>query len=189
MKRGVAFLKDILSQKPSKVLVLFDSGTTSKASVVEAFTGQTNLTVSGVQVDLELIDTMAKWERTVLEAKNKGYDAIFVGLYHTIVDENGKNVDANNVLQWTSEKTPVPIFCFWDFAVGPDKTIGGYVLYGQVQGEMAGKMVKQIFAGASPGSIPEQTAREGQFLYSKAQLKKWNLTLPSKIAGDARYTD
>ena len=56
----------------------------------------------------------------------KGYDVILLGLYHTLRDDTGKHVEAEKVLEWTSENTPVPSFAFWDFLLGPRKAIGGY---------------------------------------------------------------
>ena len=72
-------------------------------------------------------------EEAVLNAKKNGYEAIFIGLYHTLVDDDGKHVSEQTVLEWTSAHSPVPLFCFWEFSVGKGKAIGGLVLDGRDQ--------------------------------------------------------
>ena len=72
------------------------------------------------------------WQEAVLNAKKNGYEAIFIGLYHTLVDDDGKHVSEQTVLEWTSAHSPVPLFCFWEFSVGTGKAIGGLVLDGVI---------------------------------------------------------
>ncbi len=50
-------------------MILFDSGTTSQASVREVFTGKSSISISGIQVDLKLINNISIWKETVLKAK------------------------------------------------------------------------------------------------------------------------
>lgn len=189
MKRSIALIRQITQAKAKKVLILFDSGTTSKTSVVEVFGGKTSISLIGIQMDLKLIGKLSQWKKSVLNAQKEGYDALFVGLYHTITDHTGKHVPDEKILKWTSKNTPVPPFCFWDFAVGPEKTAGGLVLFGQPQGEEAGKLARQILSGKSPGKIKPVTAQRGRLLFSKSQLKKWGLTLPGPVAAKAHYTE
>jgi len=127
-------------------------------------------------------------EKKCPECRKKGYDVIFVGLYQAITDDKGKHVNDENIVKWTSEHTPVPLFGFWDFAVGPDKTIGGYVLSGKEQGTTAGKIALNILSGKKPGSIFPEIAERGKYLFSKSQLKKWGLTIPGHIDSQAEYT-
>lgn len=183
---AIGSIAEILQPKPDKILVLFDNGTTSRASVSEAFKGKTRSDISGVRIDLQLISNFELWQQTVLQAGNQGYDAIVVGLYHTIVGNDGKNIPADQVMKWTSENTPVPPFGFWDFSVGKGQTIGGFVLYGKEQGITAAEMAKQILNGMAPKDIPVVVGKKGQFLFSKEELAKYRLTLPADIAKKAR---
>lgn len=182
-------ISKIIQPKPDKILVLFDNGTTSQASVSEAFKGKTRNEISGVRVDLQLISNFDLWQKTVLEAGHQGYDAIVVGLYHTLVDKEGKNIPADQVMAWTSENTPVPPFGFWDFSVGAEKTIGGFVLYGKEQGIVAAEMAKKILNGTAPKDVPVVVGKKGQFLFSKKALEKYRLTLPKDIARQSRMVD
>ena len=182
-------IEEVVRPAPKKVLVLFDSGTTSRTSVAEAFKGQSSQLISNTLVDLKLIATWEDWQHTVKEAKRQGYDAIVVGLYHTLVDRQGKNVPADQVLAWTSANTPLPPFSFWDFSIGAEGTIGGFVLSGKEQGKAAAAMVEKILAGTPPEKIAPKVGQNGKFEFSRHQLKKWGLTVPKQMAARATWTD
>jgi len=187
LKRSIVFINKILKIK--KVLVLFDSGTTSQVVRDEIFSGKESVSIIDIRVDIKPMDNYTVWKKAVLNAKEQGYDVIFVGLYHTIKDDMGKHVDAEKIVEWTSENTPIPPFAFWDFAVGPRKAIGGYVLFGEEQGKTAAKIALKILSGENPSEIRPKIAQKGRFLFSESQLKKWGLTLPSNIAVAAKYTE
>jgi hypothetical protein len=186
--RSIVTLKPLLGQQP-RVLVLFDSGPTSEASVAEAFANKDQLQVSGVTLNLKMIGLDEEWKNTILSSKELGYTAIFIGLYHTLVDSEGNSVDADDILFWTSRHTPVPNFAFWDFSVGRDKTIGGYVLFGKTQAELASDIIEKILAGTPASSIMPIFGERGRFLFSKSQLQRWKLTLPAYVAAHAEWVD
>lgn len=185
LKRSIKNHSNILKVK--KVLVLFDSGTTAQSTLNEIFFGKTTLLLQDIIVDIKLLDKFEVWKDTVRNSKKEGYDIIIVGLYHTIKDKFGNNVDANKILKWTSVNTPLPPFAFWDFAVGEEKTIGGYVLFGKAQGLEAAKIALNMLRDKNFSLRLPIKAEEGQFLFSKSQLKKWNLKLGYEISGKIKY--
>ena len=67
-------------------------------------------------------------------------------------------------------------------------TAGGFVLFGKVQGEIAAKQALKILSGTAPNKIKPIIPENGRFLFSKAQLAKWNLSLPKNIEKDSEYT-
>lgn len=184
--RSVIMIREILDIK--KVLVLLDSGTTAKVLHEEIFNGRDTISLSKVDLHIQMISGCAPWKDAVLTAKEKGYDALIIGLYHTLVDNDGSHVDEEEIITWSSAHTPVPPFGFWDFSVGPDKNIGGYVLVGETQGITAGKMAAEILSGKNPGAIPPATPEKGRFLFSRSQLYKWRIILPDRIADQAEFT-
>ncbi len=186
-QRSILFINTFLKLK--KVLILFDSGTTSQVISSEIFNAQESVFFSGIQADIKLIDSYINWQEAVLNSKKEGYDIIIAGLYHTIKDHTGSHVDAEKVLEWTSQNTPLPPFGFWDFSVGANKTIGGYVLFGKEHGITAGRIALEILSGKSPGDINPQIPEKGRFLFSQSQLKKWGVTLTDPIASTAKYTE
>jgi ABC-type uncharacterized transport system substrate-binding protein len=179
----------VVRPSPKRVLVLFDNGTTSQASVAEAFKNKSSQLISNILVELKLIDDWDEWQQTVKTARQQGYEAIVVGLYHTLTDSQGRNIPAAQVLQWTSANSPLPPFTFWDFSIGADKTIGGFVLSGQEQGKAAAGVVRRIIGGAAPADIPPAVGKNGKFVFSRAQLQKWNLTVPEQISNKTAWTD
>lgn len=183
-KRNISELNKVMGGKMKSILVLFDSGNTSMASVEEAFKGKAEMSVSGIKVKLELVGEQGKWHEMVNGAKGK-YDAIVVGLYHTLVNASGAHVPANDILSWTSENSKVPLFAFWDFTVGKGMAVGGLVLFGKIQGEEAAKYAKRILSGESPSSIQPIIAKKGRFYFSESELKRWNLSLPEDIKKQA----
>ncbi|WP_139121672.1 sugar ABC transporter [Piscirickettsia litoralis] len=123
LKRNIYLLKKILLPQPKKVLLLFDDGNTSQV-LLNYFSG--NITkVNGVEVHIKLIKFIETWYQTVLTSKAKGYDAVFIGLYQTLVNKAGEHVKADDIIHWTSKHSPLPLFAFWSFAVGKDKAIWG----------------------------------------------------------------
>ncbi|WP_163835575.1 ABC transporter substrate-binding protein [Spartinivicinus ruber] len=187
-KKSVVEIKKIMP-KAKQILVLFDSGNTSMHAVEEAFKGKTSLKISGLKVELKQIGKKDLWESTIHSAKNDGFDAIIIGLYHTLIDNDNKSVNAETLIKWTSQNTPVPLFAFWSFTVGTDKAIGGMVLEGYSQGEKAAGIAKRILKGDNPTDIRPVIGEKGKFLFSKALLDKWKLTLPPDIADKTEYID
>ena len=182
-------IQRLLPKPPRKILILFDSGTTSQAAVSETFGGQTRLEVLGTLADLRLIRDLHTWKTTILEAEAEGYEAILIGLYHLLEDKAGAIVPPLEVLRWTSKNTPVPPFSLWDFSVGPDLALGGRVLTGVEQGTEAGRIALEILDGARPASIPRRSVSRGRLVLSRHQLERWNLVLPSDLEAEVELRD
>ncbi|BDQ37377.1 hypothetical protein SYK_17370 [Pseudodesulfovibrio nedwellii] len=177
-KRSIVFIQDILHGGLKKCLVLYDNSTTAYASLDSVFDNQQNLRFAGTETNIRLIDTLKDWREAVLSAKDHGYNAMIVGLYHTIVDEDGNHVPDENVIRWTSANSPIPVFGFWDFSIGKDKALGGLVLAADPQGWEAAKLVKRILEGERASDIEPVIAETGRFIFSDYELKRWNLSRP-----------
>jgi len=185
LKRSLLYLAKLLPVQ--KALVLFDSGTTAKATFKEVFLSRKSQFIRDIKVDIKLIDTYDTWKKNILGAKKQGYDIVIVGLYHTIKNDLKQHVSADEILDWTSKNTEIPPFAFWDFSVGLDKTIGGYVLFGKEQGIAAGKIALKMLTNSKHGLIMPITAPTGRFLFSKSQLEKWKLHPEKSIKSKIEY--
>jgi len=186
LKRSTQFIKDIVPGS-KKLLILFDSGTTSTVIKEEAFKNQNRIHISGLDIELRTLSRQSQWRQQILSSKDNGYDAIILGLYQTLADEQGNNVSDAQVIKWTSENSPLPLFAFWSFTVGENKAIGGFVLDGKDQGKEAGNIIKSIFSGTPPYTILPITGASGNFIFSTSQLQRWNLILPEYIAHQATF--
>ncbi len=180
-KRSITFLRKILHIEKGKILILLDTGTTSQVLVDSVFEGNSIATVGGTQVHIQHVATYNGWKKIVKKAGDDGYSAIILGLFQTIVDDKNNNITSEDILAWTSKNSPVPIFGFWEMNVGKDKTIGGLVLSGEVQGSTAGEMVLKILNGVPVKKIKPVIPSQGVFVFSKTELKKWKIILPRNI--------
>lgn len=177
--KSLGELRNVFATKEFKVLILFDSGVTShiaKSYIDNQYTMiRQNL---GIDVEIKALATRQAWRNQVVSAKQKGFTVIIVGLYQTLVDEYGENVHAEEVIEWTSQNSPLPIFAFWDFAVGAGKAAGGVVLFGHSHGVEAAEMVNQLAVQGASTVIPIATGNQGKAIYSKSELSRWGLNMP-----------
>ncbi len=180
LKRSIVYLNELF-QEVNKILVLFDSSPTASSAVNMEFKSTNVLKLEKVTVEIDQISTFSLWQQKVLTAKRNEIDYIIVGLYQTLVDEHGRHVSANKVIQWTSEHSEIPIFGFWDFAIGEGKAVGGLVLEGYEQGFCAAKIINRIFSGENIANIRPQIAEKGRFIFNKVELEKHHLIIPKQM--------
>lgn len=183
-KRSLIFLHELFGRPLKKALILFDSGTTAHVIMEMAFKGKSRKVVAGIQTEVRLLDTFAAWQVAVATAREEGFDILCTGLYHTLTDGKGTHVSSDTVIRWTSEHSEIPVFAFWDFAVGKGMAVGGLVNSGEEQGKEAAVLVKRILEGEPPGNIYPVTAENGRFMFSRHELDRWNLKLPESYADD-----
>jgi hypothetical protein len=177
--KSLGELRSMFGGKAFKVRILFDSGVTSQIAK-EFIENQYKLIRDnlGIEVDIQALTTKKQWRESVLTAKQEGFTTLIVGLYHTLVDHEGMSVPASEVIEWTSLHSELPLFAFWDFAVGENKAAGGMVLFGQSHGERAAKLVNQIIEQEQPLAIPIVTGNQGKAIYSQKEMERWNLMPP-----------
>ncbi|WP_234418404.1 ABC transporter substrate-binding protein [Dongshaea marina] len=187
IKRSIAELRRLVPGV-ERILLLFDSGVTSRIIANEVMEGESKVTILNTQVTVRYIGRWESWQTIVRHAK-KHYDAIVIGLYHTLVDQQGQHVPAEEVIRWSSQHSPLPLFGLWGFAVGRERTVGGMVLSGYEQGIAAGVLAKKILNGMDPASVSPKVAEKGYYLFSRSQLQKWNIKLPDKIARKAKFVE
>lgn len=180
LKRSILYLKKLVTNV-DKVLVLSDDTPSSKAAMGMEFENQDVTKLREVLVEVARVSQFSHWQEKVLSAKESDIDFIVVGLYQGIRDENGNHVSAERVIQWTSTHSDVPIFGFWDFSIGINKAIGGLVIKGYEQGYTAAKIIKRIVAGESVTAIRPEVAKKGSYIFSREEVKKHNLIIPTNM--------
>jgi len=189
-KRAIPIVAQILPQKVKRILVMFDNSVIAHTIVEEVFAGKTKMKISDVEVDIKLIANWSEWQNTLLRSADNNYDAVFIGLFHTLKDSNNRHVPEAQVLNWSSNNTPIPPFGFWDFSIGHDKNIGGLVIFGFEQGKLAAEMAKEVLLNKKqPYQLGTKTAEKGRYLFSRKALRKYGLILPEKIAQRTSYIE
>lgn len=188
LKRNISEMSQLMGGI-RQALVLFDESEVARTAIEHEFKARSELKVGQTRVSSRQFTDYRRWQEAVLASRQNGYEAIFLGLYHTLTDEQGLHVNEQQVLAWTSAHSPVPLFGFWDFAVGPGRTIGGLVLDGSPQGEKAAELANAILAGTAPGALSPRAAQRGEYLFSKSELARWQLEAPSRWQGRVIYVD
>jgi len=176
-RTAVAHLNSILPTA-NKVLVLLDKGITSDA-IMKDLTKKRRGFANSITLDIKMHSTLKQWKNSVLSAKDSGYDCIIVALYQRIFDENGRYIDPNKIITWTSQHTQLPPFAFWSFAVGDQKAIGGTVVDGYLHGKASAQQIMAFIASNKMPAI--QTPMNGVFVYNEKMLRKWNLSIPPNL--------
>lgn len=186
-KRFILIMDELVGGARS-CLILFDASITSEIVKEEIFGGKDSAQVGSVRVDLELLKTFDEWKEAVTKSKGER-DFIVTGLYQAVRDAEDKSVLDEDVIRWVSENSSVPVFGFWDFSIGKGKAAGGLVLDGREQGLKAAAIIERHFSGTALKDIPPVTENKGKFLFSAAELARWNLTLPESVRGEATIID
>ncbi|USD34356.1 MULTISPECIES: ABC transporter substrate-binding protein [Vibrio] len=173
-------LSVIYPERYFKVRVMFDSGITSKiaAKYIERQHDMIKDNL-GIETEILLLSTQHEWESAIKSAAADNVSIIIIGLYHTLKDEHGESVPSEQILQWTNENSTIPLFAFWDFAVGEGKASGGVVLFGESQGKQAANLVNKILDGESADQIPIIIGEQGRAIYSATEMQRWGLAPPS----------
>ncbi|RTZ17668.1 hypothetical protein EJ063_02455 [Vibrio aquaticus] len=177
--KTIGELKRFLSDKEMKVRIMFDSGVTSTIAR-QYIERQYSMIKHNLGVEIEIVSAATKqeWRQNIVSAAEENFSVLIVGLYQTLIDSEGNNVPADDVIRWTHQNSELPVFAFWDFAVASDKAAGGVVLFGNSQGVMAGTLVNRIINGESARSIPIQIGNQGKAIYSTSAMERWSMTPP-----------
>jgi len=186
MKRSIASLKKI-NPSLTKIKLLTDDTTSSKAMLKTSLNDATSQSIHHIRVDMRIVKTAAQWREEVLSSKAQGYQAIVIALYARLENAQGEISTLNEISEWTSRFSPIPVFAFWAISVGKDKAIGGLLISGHHQGVEAAIKVNNFFNNGALCRIT--TPQRGNFIFSRQQLKRWNITLPPEIAAQTTYVD
>jgi ABC-type uncharacterized transport system substrate-binding protein len=183
------YIKELIP-KAKKILILFDDDVNSIIVQKDFYRKKPNILSSGIEYDFKTVSSYSDWQKNIINAGNN-YDAIIVGLYSALLDSNKNNVDSENVIHWTSEKSKIPVFGFWDFSIGKEKAIGGLVTTAESQGKAAAELSLKILSNKNllPRTYNPIYLQEGIFIFSKSELKNKNLILPPEIEKQSNLID
>ncbi len=178
VRRSVYMIGKVLP-RTKRIRVLMDSTVTSSAILETSFGNKLNQTVSGIEVDTQLVNSWEQWQQLVLTAKSDGYDALIIANYAGLKDSDGRHYEMDGVSEWTSKRSELPLFAFWTYSVGKKKAVGGLSISATQQGVVLAELVNQYFVDQTMPMIT--TPEKGAFVFSQSELDRWNLHLPAEI--------
>ncbi len=178
--KNLSEISMLLNNKQLKVLILLDASVTSLIAS-EYILEQYELVRNGLGIEIEVhnVAQFDEWQNQVNRAAENGFDAMILGPYQAIVDDKQQNVDAGEVMAWTNQHSQVPLFGFWDYAIGQGKAVGGVVLTGESQGRAVAKLVNRIFNGEDADLIPIQIGTQGIAMFSRSEAQRWHISPPN----------
>ena len=187
LKRSVVVISQIVPPKERRFLLLMDDGMTSEAIIETSLSGLSSSILGDFVLDVWLSSSFSDWKRKVKSVSPSDYDVLVLANYAKLTDESGLQVPLDSTTKWTAENSAVPVFGFWNYSVGKGKAIGGLLISGYDQGGSAADLANSIL---DSGEVPKFTMpREGEYVFSRYELERWQLTLPVDIERSARLVE
>ncbi len=184
-KRSVLLARRLLGPTARRGLVLFDDSPTARVLHEEIFAASPQYVVGDTVMDFLATNSLEQWRLALTTARQDGYSFIALGLRHTLRDAQGGYVNPDDATAWARDNASVPLFGFWDFDIGPGKTLGGVVLTGSTHGEIAAVLARRLLNGDPPEEVPAIHDRQGVLMFSLSELKRHGITLPEDLRQQA----
>jgi PAS domain S-box-containing protein len=119
--------------------------------------------------------------RTRLEKLRSGSVIFINGL---ITDPTGRQMMYGETTKWISRYSSVPAYSLWDVYLGHG-IVGGRLVSGYRQGQMAGQLALQVLGGESADRIPPIAGLDAnRHMFDYRQLERFHIPL-SRIPGDS----
>ncbi|MFV0423326.1 ABC transporter substrate-binding protein [Oleidesulfovibrio sp.] len=186
IKRAISYLSRMEGLSLSKVLLLFDNSTTAQIIFGEIMRYMPSENIMGVGLETRMIASWKDWQESILQAKSENFDVIIIGLYQTLIGDDGNVANDVQVLEWTIAHAQLPCFAVWNFSVGPGKAIGGLLHSAEEQGDSAADLVLSLLQyGESP--VHPVMAEQGQLILSRSGMARWGLKVPRVYESEVNW--
>ncbi|WP_432736559.1 ABC transporter substrate-binding protein [Maridesulfovibrio sp. FT414] len=172
------FLKKLLPEA-RQFLFLFDESPTTESIIGVTFKGKNPIVMGDVHLKYHVAKDWEEWKHTILNTAPT--DIVIIATFHSLKDKEGNHVSVEDVVNWCSEHSKVPVFSCQDYTVSNKGTVGAITLYGYYHGRNAAKIAKRILSGELPSSIPPETDTRGVFYLNKEQLKRYKISIPRAL--------
>lgn len=190
IKRSITELVTALELSPKKILILLGVSPTAKAFLLNDLEGRKFFKIGAAETRVHVSGRFADWKQKIIKSKQDGYDLIMITGNQALVDNRGKHVDRFVVARWISQYSPIPIFTVHEGQIGHNMLIGGMILSGTYMGEDAGNIAKEILENQKrPARMFPVIQSKGIIIFSKSQLKRWNLKLSEDYTKTVKLLD
>jgi ABC-type uncharacterized transport system substrate-binding protein len=128
---------------------------------------------------VEKIHTFREWKQRILYYQSNA-DALALGLYNSILDDDGTVVPPSEVMAWTNSVNTLPTLGFSDVAT-EHGLLCGILESGHEQGYLAGTMARAVLAGRRAGELPPRTNERGVVMLNLQTAERLNIHIPYEI--------
>ncbi|RWX44594.1 ABC-type uncharacterized transport system, substrate-binding protein [Candidatus Electrothrix aarhusensis] len=133
-------------------------------------------------------ETFEDWKEVIRKSHKLG-DILLVTHYHTLLDKNGKTVNPQDVLKWTTPRLKIPAIGCWGFFV-EDGGMMSIAVSPYEQGEEAAKMtVRIIEENISPDKIGIKINNLYVVYVRGSSIKERGIKLPKMLRAFAKATN
>lgn len=117
-----------------------------------------------------VLETFDQYKQKIKAYQNSRVAIASLGVFN-FKDDDGKEVDYEQVLRWTVDNSRLPDFSFWETRVERG-TLCVVAVAGYLQGSLAGDMARRILLDkVKPGDIPMQPSAKGTPIISLARAR------------------
>lgn len=133
-------------------------------------------TLKKIRPDIEGISLNNMTYEEVFDAIDQAEpdSAVFIVSFYS--DKAGRSMSFEKLCHKVSQLSKVPVFNLYDFTIGHG-AIGGSMLSGRMQGEVAASMALRILAGESASDIPISDEKTVRAIYDYNQLDRFDIPL------------
>ncbi|MGC9356324.1 MAG: ABC transporter substrate-binding protein [Anaerolineae bacterium] len=173
-----------LGNQVTQVLIMSDTSLSGKASAEDIYEILNAPDAPPVEVVREATGEWETWQRVVREEFGK-VDGVLMGQHAGLLNEAGETVPEDEVLAYTLENSPVPVFGLWlgDVQRG---AAGGLTISPYEQGRAAADLVVRIARGEAPSALAPTLPERNVLAVNIAAVERWSLNVPLELLVSAR---
>ena len=106
----------------------------------------------------------------------------FVLLTSNVKDAKGHVLSFAEGAERIRAASPAPIYGLWEFFLGHG-IVGGHLINGATQGQLAGEMALQVLGGKDPAHIPVIYSGANAFMFDYRELERFGIQVSSLPSG------
>ena len=99
---------------------------------------------------------------------------VLVLIYGQVTEGPGEYLPSSEASKRIRQASAVPLYGFWDFYLGKG-IVGGKLLSGRRQGQLAAQLVLRILKGEDADSLPVMRTDVNQYMFDYQELKRFDL--------------
>lgn len=173
-----------LGNEVTEVLIVSDTSLSGMASAEDIYKTLNAPDAPMVEVFREATGEWEIWQQWVREEFER-FDGVLMGQHAGLLNEAGETVPEDEVLAYTLENSPVPVFGLWlgDVQRG---AAGGLTVSPYEQGRAAADLVVRIAQGEVPSALTPILPERNVLAVNIAAVERWSLNVPLELLVSAR---